>query len=102
MFLDYQIDPFDTIREMKDKIRDRTSIPVDEQFLVINDTEVHDHRTVSSYNIDDDSSVHLIRLNDAPNIPVHSTVGMQDVCGFKRTDLSSIDHSVVRLLRRLS
>jgi large subunit ribosomal protein L40e len=61
---------------MKMKIRDQEGIPLEQQFLVINDAEVDDHRTVANYNIDDNSTIHLIRMGNAPDAVVHPSVSM--------------------------
>ncbi|CAF1447061.1 unnamed protein product, partial [Rotaria sordida] len=74
------INPLSTIHDMKDKIQSEVGIPFDEQYLAINGAEVDDQRLVSYYNIDDDSIIHLIIMNngthttfDPPTVPNTTT-----------------------------
>ncbi len=78
-FSNHQIEPSDTIEEVKKKIRNKEGIPLDEQLLVINDTEADDRRTVSYYNMNDNSAIHLIRMSNATNPVVPSPVSMHEV-----------------------
>ncbi|CAF3679616.1 unnamed protein product [Rotaria socialis] len=66
-----QIEPFNTIREIKEKIQDHEGIPVEQQFLAIGGVEVDDDQTISYYNVGNDSSIHLIRMGYDTGTVVH-------------------------------
>ncbi len=51
-----------TIRDMKRKIQNATGIPVNQQRLICHGIQLEDHRTVSDYNINDDTIVNLIHI----------------------------------------
>ena len=53
------VDPSDTIAIMKQKIADRIAIPVDLQRLIFAGKRLEDHRTLSVYKIQQDSTIHL-------------------------------------------
>ncbi|CAF3922025.1 unnamed protein product [Rotaria magnacalcarata] len=68
-----QIEPSNTIREIKEKIRDHEGIPVEQQFLAIGGVEVDDDRTLSYYHVGNDSNIHLIRMGYDTSTVVHSS-----------------------------
>ena len=75
----HQIEPSNTIRDLKKKLRDQKGIPLEQQLLAVNNTEADDHRTVSYYNIDDNSTIHLIRMGYETATVVHSQVTMREI-----------------------
>jgi hypothetical protein len=62
------------VRDIKEKIRQRTGIPLDQQLLVNKGIELEDYRTVSEYDIDNNSVIDLLLmrfdLSDTNNISV--------------------------------
>jgi ubiquitin C len=54
------LEPTDTIRQLKDKIEQREAIPHDQQRLIFAGKGLEDNRCVSDYNIQSNSTVHMV------------------------------------------
>ncbi|KAI1692919.1 ubiquitin family domain-containing protein [Ditylenchus destructor] len=57
-----RIDERSTIAQLKAKIRDQDNIPVEEQCLIFNDSELENGKTLKSYAVKDRSTLRLVRL----------------------------------------